>query len=129
MAEAEAFLDKAQESLGSAEDDYDKGRYNSCARSLYYAAFQAAVAALLAEGIRPRGRWEHEFVHARFAGVLVRSRKAYSAGFAALLPKAFQLRGEADYSATPVAARRAGRILEDTRDLVRAVKESVSGDR
>ncbi len=126
--EGDAFLQKAAESVASAADDHSKGRYNSCARSTYYAAFQAAVAALIGEGVRPSRRWEHEFVHSRFAGLLVRRRKIFPSHFAALLVNAFRLRAEADYSANFVGAKRVGRILEDVRELVGLVREETHGD-
>src|SRR5215213_4710959 len=68
---------KATESLLAAESEYVNGRYNSCANRCYYACFQAAIMALLREGIRPRGQWSHEFVHAQFVGVLINQRKRY----------------------------------------------------
>ena len=49
------YLAKATESLQTAESEFANGRYNSCANRCYYACFQAAIAALLREGIRPRG--------------------------------------------------------------------------
>jgi uncharacterized protein (UPF0332 family) len=62
------YLAKASESLLTAESEYANGRYNSCANRCYYACFQAAIAALLGEGIRPAGQWSHEFVQAQFVG-------------------------------------------------------------
>lgn len=49
-----AYLDKAIESLAGAESEYANKRYNNCANRCYYAMFQAAIAALIAAGIRPR---------------------------------------------------------------------------
>ena len=65
------YLAKAEESLRTAESEFANGRYNSCANRCYYACFQAAIAALLAEGIRARGQWSHEFVQGQFVGVLI----------------------------------------------------------
>ena len=78
--DAEISLAKAAESLLTAESEFDHGRYNSCANRCYYACFQAAIAAMLREGIRPpgsSGHWGHEFVHAQFVGVLINRRKRY----------------------------------------------------
>jgi uncharacterized protein (UPF0332 family) len=61
---AELYLRKAGESPLTAESDLDYGRYNSRANRCYYACFQAAIAALLWERIRPTGRWGHDFVQA-----------------------------------------------------------------
>ena len=57
-----AYLEKAIESLAGAESEHANKRYNNCANRCYYAMFQAAIAALIAAGIRPTGdrdRWEH----------------------------------------------------------------------
>ena len=85
MEEAQADLPKAVESLASAQGDYAATRYNSCANRVYYACFQAAVAARLAVGIRPanpRGEWSHEFVQSQFNGLLITRRKLYPAALA-----------------------------------------------
>src|SRR2546428_5200683 len=71
------YLAKATESLLTAESEFVNGRYNSCANRCYYACFQAAIAALLREGIRPRGQWSHAFVQAQLVGVLINQRKRY----------------------------------------------------
>lgn len=71
------YLAKGIESLQTAETEFINGHYNSCANRCYYACFQAAVAALLGEGIRPQNRWTHEFVHAEFVGVLMNRRKRF----------------------------------------------------
>jgi uncharacterized protein (UPF0332 family) len=65
------YVAKAEESLRTAESEFANGRYNSCANRCYYACFQAAIAALLAEGIRARGQWSHAFVQGQFVGVLI----------------------------------------------------------
>jgi hypothetical protein len=45
------FLLKAEESLSGAESEFANDRNNNCANRCYYACFQAAIAALLTEGI------------------------------------------------------------------------------
>ena len=67
----EIYLTKAIESLLTAEIESINGRYNNCANRCYYACFQAAITALLSEGIRPAGQWNHQFVQAQFVGVLI----------------------------------------------------------
>lgn len=82
QTEARAFLGKATQNLAAAEADYSAGRYDACANRAYYACFQAAIAALLVEGIRPAGtagRWSHEFVQAQFSGILVGRRHRFPA--------------------------------------------------
>ncbi len=127
--DAEAFFAKAEESLASADDDYESGRYNSCARGAYYAAFQAAVAALLAEDIRPRGRWEHEFVRSEFSGRLVHRRKLYDISLRPLLAQAFAKRVDADYTETMLKQRDVARQLIQLRQMIRQVEERIDGRR
>ena len=127
MANAASFLTKAEESLASAVSDLQGARYNACARNSYYALFQAAVAALIDEDVRPAGRWEHKFVDARFSGLLVYRRKRYSARFRAVLSEAFRVRVSADYTDQPTLAAKARHTLESARELVMVVKERQDG--
>ncbi len=127
--EAETFLKKAEEDLASAASDFENERYNACARSLYYAAFHAAIAALLAADIRPQARWEHEFVHSQFAGMLVYRRKLYPSAFGPFLTSAFNTRVKADYSGVLLREGDVRQSLEQVRRLVEQVKERIDGRR
>ncbi|MGH2583502.1 MAG: HEPN domain-containing protein [Dehalococcoidia bacterium] len=122
--EIQAFLAKAEENVASAVSEFVNGRYNACANRCYYACFQAAVAALLHRGIRPRGRgagWGHGFVQAQFAGVLIGRRKVYGATLRDTLPRLLELRERADYEATQVSQTQANRALSRAQDFVSAV--------
>jgi uncharacterized protein (UPF0332 family) len=92
-------LAKADESLRTAESEFANGRYNSCANRCYYACFQAAIAALLREGIRARGQWGHEFVQGQLVGVLINKRKRYDSELRRVLADNQSLRDKADYCA------------------------------
>jgi uncharacterized protein (UPF0332 family) len=119
------YLIKAAESLSGAESEFANDRPNNCANRCYYACFQAAVAALIQEGIRPAGtraQWSHAFVPAQFAGQLVIRRKLYPAGFRDVLPRNYALRQTADYDADPISQRDAARALRRTRDFVAAIR-------
>jgi uncharacterized protein (UPF0332 family) len=128
VANANAWLSKAEESLASAQADFDAGRFNSCARGTYYACFQAAVAALITEDV-VAPRWGHAYVQAQFSGVLIRRRKRYPTGLREALPLALQLRLRADYQEASVSQRLAGRQLEQARNIVGSVKEQIHGNR
>lgn len=77
---SDAFVEKAAESLAGAVSEFGNGRYNNCANRTYYAAFQAAIAALDLAGVPaaqgPSG-WNHGFVQAQFAGVLIGCRPSF----------------------------------------------------
>jgi uncharacterized protein (UPF0332 family) len=126
-SDADLFLRKALESLESAERDFGEGRYNSCANRSYYACFQAAVAALLAEGIRPTGQWGHDFVQGQFVGLLINRRKRYRSDLRTVLPENRDLREKADYRTDPITRTQANRALGRARILVDAVKQTRMG--
>jgi uncharacterized protein (UPF0332 family) len=117
------YLAKAIESLLTAESEFVNGRYNSCANRCYYACFQAAIAALLVEGIRPSGQWSHQFVQAQFVGVLINQRKRYDAQLRRVLADNQILRDRADYRPELVTATQASRALRRTRLFVTAIRQ------
>jgi uncharacterized protein (UPF0332 family) len=117
------YLAKATESLLTAESEFVNGRYNSCANRCYYACFLVAIAALLSEGIRPRGQWSHEFVQGQFVGVLINQRKRYGTELRRVLSDNQSLRDKADYRPELVTATQAGRALRRSRLFVNAVRQ------
>jgi uncharacterized protein (UPF0332 family) len=124
-----AYPDKAIESLVGAESEYANRRFNNCANRCYYAMFQAAIAALIMADIRPIGvgaQWEHEFVQARFAGVLIKRRKLYPSDLASSFAPTQRARLTADYDPIAVSKREAERLLESARKLVSVVKERLT---
>ena len=124
--EIQAYLVKAEENVASAASELVNGRYNACANRCYYAAFQAAVAALMRAGIRPprgeQGEWGHAFVQAQFAGELITRRKRYPAVLRDVLPRLQVTRRRADYEPTPVSQVQATRSLRMAQDLVAAIR-------
>src|ERR671935_2361695 len=117
------YLAKAAESLQTAESEFANGRYNSCANRCYYACFQAAITALLREGIRPRGQWSHEFVQGQFVGVLINQRHLYERELRRVLADNQNLRDKADYRPELVNTTQASRALRRTRMFVAAVRQ------
>lgn len=98
------YLVRASESLQTAESEFVNGWYNSCANRCYYGCFQAAIATLLREGIRPRGQWSHEFVQGQFVGVLLNQRHLYDRELRRVLADNQSLREKADYRPELVSA-------------------------
>jgi uncharacterized protein (UPF0332 family) len=117
------YLTKAMESLLTAETEYINGRYNSSANRCYYACFQAAITALLMEGFRPSGQWNHQFVQAKFVGVLINQRKRYDAQLRRVLSDNQSLRDKADYRPEFVTATQASRALRRTRLFITAIRQ------
>jgi uncharacterized protein (UPF0332 family) len=128
VEEARTYLTKAVESLTSAQINFAAARYNSCGNRAYYACFQAAIAALLAAGIRPaspRGEWSHEFVQSQFNGLLIIRRKLYPATLRRVLRDTMAVREKADYTPASVSARVASRVLQAAQEFVRDIQEKV----
>jgi uncharacterized protein (UPF0332 family) len=121
------YLAKANESLLTAESEFVNGRYNSCANRCYYACFQAAIAALLREGIRPAGQWRHEFVQAQFVGALINQRKRYDPELRRVLADNQSLRDQADYRPELITATQAARALRRSRLFVADVRQRGGG--
>jgi uncharacterized protein (UPF0332 family) len=117
------YLAKAEESLRTAESEFANGRYNSCANRCYYACFQSAIAALLAEGIRARGQWSHEFVQGQFVGRLINQRHLYETQSRRVLSDNQTVRDKADYRPELVTATQASRALQRTRTFVAAIRQ------
>jgi uncharacterized protein (UPF0332 family) len=120
----EVYLAKAADSLAGAESKYANGRYDNCANRAYYSCFQAAVAALLRDGIGAPGQaahWSHDFVQARFIGDLINRRKRYPSTMRETLIQGLELRRTADYKMQRVSGIRASRGLARARTFVAAV--------
>jgi uncharacterized protein (UPF0332 family) len=125
MDEAHDYLAKAQESLAGAESELAHRRLNNCARSAYYACFQAAIAALLNEQILPRSPedlWGHDLVQARFAGQLIHRRSRHPATLRRTLTDLLGIRHKADYRVASVGQREAAQAVRRAQDFVREVQ-------
>jgi uncharacterized protein (UPF0332 family) len=120
------FREKAQENLASAQSEFINGRYNTCARSCYYACFQAAIYALAQAGIQPRrtdGQWGHDFVQAQFNGELINRRKRYPVGLRPTLSQTYALRETADYTTDHVTELRAARAVTRTESFIETIEQ------
>lgn len=115
------YLAKAVESLAGAESECANGRYNNGANRCYYACFQAAIAALLQMGMRPKQpsrQWGHDFVQAEFIGQLINRRKRYPPVLRDVLERTYTLRQIADYQTQHISKTQAARALQRARQFV-----------
>ncbi|MDO8614538.1 MAG: HEPN domain-containing protein [Dehalococcoidia bacterium] len=120
------YLAKARESLASAQADLGAGRANSSAARAYYAAFQAAVSMLIAEGVHPRrGNWDHKFVMTEFSGRLVSSRRIISSRFRNTLQTLFDVRVIADYQERDVSRTQARRAVRAASELLGEIESKL----
>lgn len=122
---AAAYLIKAEASLAGAEREFAAGAYDNCANRASYACFQAAIAGLLREDIRPEGRdrpWSHVFVQSQFAGVLVNRRHRSPTEFRSVLSQLFLLRQKADDAPETVTFNQAERAPRWSRPFLARIR-------
>jgi len=121
---ADDYLTKAQESLWSAECECANRRFSNCANRAYYAAFQAAISALVREGIRSRSgnQWSHGYVQAEFAGRLINRNRRYPVELRSTLTNLLILRGNADYRPGAVSEIEAKRGLRKSQEFFKAIQ-------
>ncbi len=124
MTEAERYLAKARENLASARAETRAHRYNSVANRAYYAAFQAAVAALIHAGIRPANDdWGHRFVMSEFSAKLVIRRRKLPRRYRRTLNDLFDRRVRADYRLDNISRRGAEDSTKRAAELIGRVEE------
>ena len=115
------FFFKARESVAGAESEFANGRYNNCANRCYYACFQAAVGALIQEGLhasRANEEWSHTFVQGQFVGELINRRKRYPSNLRDVLARTLMLRQIADYKSQSVSQTQGARAIRATRQFL-----------
>lgn len=114
------FLSKAKENLEAAQVLFDRQLYNAAANRAYYAAFQAAVAALATQGLVPE-RQGHASIQANFARELIQRRKQYPRRFRAYLMDLQSVRDDADYKLKSVSRRIANNQLTKATEFVTTI--------
>src|SRR5689334_3618063 len=74
------YVQKAQATLAGAELELAHGLYNNAINRSYYATYQAAVAALVSDGVEPilDRYWPHEVVQTQFPALLIDERQHYA---------------------------------------------------
>lgn len=111
------FLAKAQENLEDAEQALATGRYNASANRSYYAAFQAAIAALAQESITHEKN-PHSWVQAQFSERLIKARKRYPSKLASYLIDMQKVRDNADYKTLMTSKKLAKEQLQQSKEFL-----------
>jgi uncharacterized protein (UPF0332 family) len=121
------YLSKALASLAGAELQLAHQLFNNAVNRAYYACYQAAVAALVAEGVDPdlENFWPHDVVHAQFAHLLVDTRRRYPSALRATLKAVFDERLKADYEPDVIGHDTAVEAVRRAREFVNAVADEV----
>ncbi|MDM8524171.1 HEPN domain-containing protein [Desulfococcaceae bacterium HSG8] len=121
------FLQKAEENLKIAQMSFDTKCYNACANRAYYAAFQAAIAALTAQGLQ-KGKNDHKWVQAEFNRRLIIRKKIYPSGLKTYLSDMQPVRNIADYSEENVSRKLARKQLSRASEMVRIIEKELKDE-
>ncbi len=113
----EAFMQKAGDNLAAARHCFENALYDASAGRAYFAAFQAAVAALLQAG-EQHGKFDHKWVQATFSEQLIKRRKMFPGRFRAYLMEMQGLRNVADYKRGTISKNKAGEQLRRAEEIV-----------
>jgi len=119
------FLNKAKENLTAAQVCFENGLFNACANRAYYAALQAAIAALAHKGIR-RDKIDHGQVQADFSNELINRRKIYPAKLKSYLPDIQFVRNKADYTDGNVGRKVVSQLLSKVREMSGLIEKEVT---
>ncbi len=122
------FLNKANENLIAATLLFENELYNALANRAYYAAFQAAVAALANIGIETVSH-SHKATQAHFAAELIKRRKIYPSHLKSYLRNLIDVRNDADYEQKSVSKKVALRQLKKAKEFVELVTQEMENDR
>lgn len=114
------FLTKSQENLKAAELLLANQLYNASANRAYYAAFQAAIAALADIGFEAE-RKNHGRIQSNFVAELIQKRKVYPGYLKSSLMELQDVRNDADYDAQLISQKVAIRQLKKAQELVTAI--------
>lgn len=120
------FLQKARECIEAARILMEQGCPNSAANRTYYAAFQAARAAIATAGAStPGDKWSHESVQARFS-LLIHRQKLYPSNLRSYLSELRATRHLADYTEDMISLRMAKDALRLAEEFVVAIEKRIA---
>jgi len=96
--------------------------YNACANRAYFAAFQAAIAALSFYSIESEKN-EHSWVQSEFSLRLIKRQKIYPDRIKSYLPDMQESRNKADYSEKDVGKKVAYRQLLRASEIIHLIEK------
>ena len=119
------FLNKAKVNLQVAQICFDSGFYDACANRAYYAAFQAAIAALADRG-RKSDKNDHKWVQATFSGELINRQKVYPVHLKSYLMDMQVVRNQADYTDENVSKKLASQQFSKAKEMLEFIEKELS---
>jgi uncharacterized protein (UPF0332 family) len=119
------YLAKAEQCLAGAALAVAHGQYNNAANRAYYAAFQAAIAALSRARVQPPTSryWSHDFVLREYCVRLAREGGDYAPSSGAVFKALQDERLKADYEVELISRVSGERAVAIARQFVDTVRQ------
>ncbi|MEI6261448.1 MAG: HEPN domain-containing protein [Deltaproteobacteria bacterium] len=118
------FFSKAVVTLNAAQMCFDNGYYDSCSNRAYYAALQAAIAALANKGVK-RAKVDHKQIQADFSEKLIKRQKVYPVRLRSYLMDMQGVRNQADYTIESVSKNLAFQQISKAKEMISAIGEEL----
>ncbi len=118
----QVYLTKARNSLRTAQSAYEQGDFDSCASRVYFAVFQAEIAALIKLTEFRQEQWRHDRVQEEFNRRLIQARKVFPASLRSIHDDLIGRRHLADYTAQHVSVRLAEQCLRRAAEMLTAIE-------
>ena len=118
------FFEKAKVNFEAARICFENGLYDPCANRAYYAAFQAAISALINKGIK-REKFDHKWVQAEFSEKLIKIQKVYPSKLKSYLIEMQLIRNRADYEGHHVNRRNASEQMSRAEEMLMYIGKEI----
>jgi uncharacterized protein (UPF0332 family) len=115
---------RAQENIEAASLLLNAGLFNASANRAYYAAFHAAAAFIIANGITIE--IDHRKVQAMFNNEFINRRKVFSGQYKSLLAEMQKVRNNADYEAEGVSKTKATHQVRSATNFLSIITQKVA---
>ncbi|MCP4351028.1 MAG: HEPN domain-containing protein [Desulfobacterales bacterium] len=98
---------------------------DASANRAYYAAFQAAAAALAARGVT-REKLGHDWIQGDFSGKLIKRQKIYPGKLKSYLTDMQAVRDQADYKVANVSKKEASQQLRKSKEMITFIEKELA---
>jgi len=105
---------------------WETAAFDPCVSRAYFAAFHAAIAALLKLTDYRSRTWKHGEVQAEFVRRLIHRRKIFPSWMALVLPELAELRVDADYRPTHISKAQAEKALRKAEEFIKFIQAVIS---
>lgn len=121
----QVYWRKAVDNLEVAKRAWEMAAFDPCVSRTYFAAFHAAIAALLRLTDYRSRTWRHGEVQAEFVRRLIHRRKVFPSWMASVLPELATLREDGDYRPFHMSKSQAQKALRRAEEFLKHVEKAL----